>query len=348
LVSIPAITTGSVILCCAGPTIATLKSQLGYVRCAATTGIVFAVLTVIASIVAGALYIGPVFHGCEVAMGGEYGYSIDYCSRRRLETAPLGHKASMPLALTVLMQKFESHHMKPFIWAGTDHEQVALSNVSAIRGEHRRGLLTDGIIDSGCSARYPCATTDSQGQSVCWPYRCVDHCSQNECEPCGNICAHPADGECDDGGPGAEYSECFLGSDCQDCGSRSFVPGLALTATLPPPPPSPSPPPPGTTGYSGYTGYTCAVIEDACSYAKTLGLIFFIYPTTICIVLIVSFSYVLRRSGTVAALSDDTNLGRGAGRSVEITHVVLAEDRKPAPNFVHGTLVVNDQNAANV
>ena len=36
-----------------------------------------------------------------------------------------------------------------------------------------------------------------------------------------------ADGECDDGGPGAEFDRCDLGRDCEDCGYRY----------LPPPPP---------------------------------------------------------------------------------------------------------------
>ena len=34
---------------------------------------------------------------------------------------------------------------------------------------------------------------------------------------CSNTCNYANDGECDDGGPGAEYSECQLGTDCADC-----------------------------------------------------------------------------------------------------------------------------------
>ena len=32
-----------------------------------------------------------------------------------------------------------------------------------------------------------------------------------------------SDGDCDDGGDGAEYSICPLGSDCRDCGARAVV-----------------------------------------------------------------------------------------------------------------------------
>jgi len=37
---------------------------------------------------------------------------------------------------------------------------------------------------------------------------------------CSNSCMYPNDGDCDDGGPGKDYSSCALGTDCNDCGSR--------------------------------------------------------------------------------------------------------------------------------
>jgi len=51
---------------------------------------------------------------------------------------------------------------------------------------------------------------------------------------CTNGCYAASDGDCDDGGPGTEYSACSLGTDCDDCGLRE---------ALPPVPPSPPPPP---------------------------------------------------------------------------------------------------------
>ena len=38
---------------------------------------------------------------------------------------------------------------------------------------------------------------------------------------CRNTCSYARDGDCDDGGPGSEFSTCSLGSDCTDCGTRS-------------------------------------------------------------------------------------------------------------------------------
>jgi hypothetical protein len=37
---------------------------------------------------------------------------------------------------------------------------------------------------------------------------------------CTNTCRDARDGFCDDGGPGADYSICALGTDCADCGPR--------------------------------------------------------------------------------------------------------------------------------
>lgn len=39
-------------------------------------------------------------------------------------------------------------------------------------------------------------------------------------EICENSCVTSHDGDCDDGGEGAEYSICDCGTDCGDCGTR--------------------------------------------------------------------------------------------------------------------------------
>ena len=58
---------------------------------------------------------------------------------------------------------------------------------------------------------------------------------------CFENCYYSSDNDCDDGGPGAEYGFCDLGSDCHDCGSRV---GSPPRPPLPPPPPPPPPRPP--------------------------------------------------------------------------------------------------------
>ena len=54
---------------------------------------------------------------------------------------------------------------------------------------------------------------------------------------CQDTCEHAGDGLCNDGGPGAVYYDCALGTDCTDCGARdeSSIP-------LSSPPPSPQQP----------------------------------------------------------------------------------------------------------
>ena len=62
---------------------------------------------------------------------------------------------------------------------------------------------------------------------------------------CSNTCQYHSDGDCDDGGPGYEYTYCDLGTDCDDCTSRIYPPPSPPSPpTVPPPPPSPTPPPP--------------------------------------------------------------------------------------------------------
>lgn len=38
---------------------------------------------------------------------------------------------------------------------------------------------------------------------------------------CTNTCEYADDGDCDDGGPGSDFSICAFGSDCNDCGPRT-------------------------------------------------------------------------------------------------------------------------------
>ena len=65
---------------------------------------------------------------------------------------------------------------------------------------------------------------------------------------CDNLCvgnpSYALDGDCDDGGPGSEYSGCTFGTDCDDCSPRVASPSPSPPPPVPslPPPASPSPP----------------------------------------------------------------------------------------------------------
>ena len=91
----------------------------------------------------------------------------------------------------------------------------------------------DGSCDDGgpgadtpeCSLGTDCAdcgvrqrrTPPDDGGDEGWdgPVLCEDTCG-----PAGAPDAWAGDGACDDGGPGAEFAECDLGTDCTDCGPR--------------------------------------------------------------------------------------------------------------------------------
>ena len=76
--------------------------------------------------------------------------------------------------------------------------------------------------DAGCRAGYECAqglacmpVDPAEGEGEGEPGVCEDTCG-----PAGQPGGFVDDGECDDGGPGADFSECPLGTDCTDCGPR--------------------------------------------------------------------------------------------------------------------------------
>ena len=89
--------------------------------------------------------------------------------------------------------------------------------------------------------------------------RCRNTCYRSNNFPSNS--PYASDGDCDDGGPGSEFSICPIGTDCIDCGPRAI-------SLLTPPPPSPSPPPPRPprppTGPGG--NYTQCL--NSCPYAN--------------------------------------------------------------------------------
>lgn len=111
------------------------------------------------------------------------------------------------------------------------------------RNDVSRDLSTDGVCNDGgpssqwadCDPGQDCTDCGPRDMSEPWlagppppsppsgprppgSYDCMDTCR----DPMGNDLSD--DGECDDGGPGADHSDCEYGEDCTDCGRRSFPP----------------------------------------------------------------------------------------------------------------------------
>ena len=82
---------------------------------------------------------------------------------------------------------------------------------------------------------------------------------------CFEDCQYSSDGDCDDGGPGNDYSSCALGADCIDCGSRCSPPPPP-PASAPSPPPASAPSPPPASAPSPPPASACCV-ED-CRYSS--------------------------------------------------------------------------------
>jgi len=53
------------------------------------------------------------------------------------------------------------------------------------------------------------------------------HAQSGSTGACRNDCIFASDGDCDDSGPGAEFSSCSIGSDCADCGTRNETAGCS-------------------------------------------------------------------------------------------------------------------------
>ena len=133
-------------------------------------------------------------------------------------------------------------------------------------------------VETGCtsngfnvSSRCGCANHDGDGIAYCYvqfetcsiashstyffgaSYRFCNVSDPNILAPnpppislsCNNNCLYANDGECDDGGLGSEFSECNIGTDCDDCNFRTMYPPPSPTSLLPSPmSPSPMSPPP--------------------------------------------------------------------------------------------------------
>ena len=73
---------------------------------------------------------------------------------------------------------------------------------------------------------------DSPAVHVTFALDRFENPSPTSVDVCTDECNFPTDGDCDDGGPGAEYSSCSVGTDCADCGSRVQEASAAAGAEL--------------------------------------------------------------------------------------------------------------------
>ena len=117
---------------------------------------------------------------------------------------------------TVLWQRSGCN---PCSWSGSWRSQtVALSGgpfrFEYLRGSSYRGDASIAAMSLQCGMNPPAPPVS--------PPSVPPPAYPPGCEP--DTCPYKIDGHCDDGGWGAEYSDCDLGTDCYDCGPRMSPP----------------------------------------------------------------------------------------------------------------------------
>ena len=133
---------------------------------------------------------------------------------------------------------------------------LILLAITGVTSQDTGGLNADGTAHGGLCADsdFQCAgwaaNGDCRGNPTYMNRYCKVSCGICQSLNFGSFCRDAcmdgnliSDGDCDDGGPGAEYTICPLGTDCSDCGIRYFLPPPPPSAPPGPPPPDPPSPP---------------------------------------------------------------------------------------------------------
>jgi len=174
------ISVGCAILCCC-------PQDHGCMRCGAITGIIFAAIQLIACIGGGAYVLANVHAFCDLATAIVSGVCSSSGSSGRLL---LSNPAAQPY-LPSLPASTETHVDSEFFKRALDASHVALF-AAFTSGAHAFDNVASMIDHADAAPDGRRLETDSCGSST--------------------------DGDCDDGGPGSEYSICTTGTDCTDCG----------------------------------------------------------------------------------------------------------------------------------
>jgi len=115
-------------------------------------------------------------------------------------------------------------------WSGPNCEIDLCADVDCDHGVCASGVCEcddgwEGTLCDECST--DCGShgaCNNDGECVCTDNYTGTHCEtppSSGGDLCSNTCTWAGDGECDDGGPGSDYSVCDCGTDCQDCGART-------------------------------------------------------------------------------------------------------------------------------
>jgi len=275
-ISIPALIVGCMVAC--GPaTLESLKPNLGCVKCASITGIVFSSIGLALGGVVGILFLTTVYTGCEVS----HTYVDATCTStgRMLEAHPFElPTTNHSLELALPMERLPFHAYLPFMPAALE-----TGLAQALRHKLPSNLPAFHWPDDEA----PLIGSPKRGLQTALPIA-------ND-----NDCSAASDGYCDDGGPGSEYDFCRdyveEARDEEDCGFRST----------------------GTTfGYQGTTG-GCGDVREVvgayCGWLITIGWLAIIFCAGLSLILLIAFTCVCCKAGRleIAAVAEPTMSGVG-------------------------------------
>ena len=225
--SITAIVVGSIASCCSSGA-REIKQQSGCLRSGAITGLVLTTIETISFIVLGLILMGAYGSWCETVQDSieyscaYYGYSS---SGRRLADASGGVLSRVVMPPVLHWDPKPAEPMSFALYNRTIHEHSRL--VSLLPAEQAK-LLTHSVpailklpippppeYTKFAAANAAKLATLAHAPKPASPG--VAHGRHLNSDGCGLA----NDGDCDDGGPGSEFSMCTCGEDLSDCGSRS-------------------------------------------------------------------------------------------------------------------------------
>ena len=252
--SICAIIVASVILCCSQSD-TDLRSQGGCVRAGTITGIVLAVVDIVIFAIIGLSILGQYGTICSLASG-----SLDVvCPQNRraldaMDVVVMPWMKPLPVLHWVQPSAPPPEHITFGVY---NHSLASYPTLYALLP----GAFGKTLPKLLASAEKPAFETpamvekDAAAVDFEWYGRALQSESGSGGINDDSCTTYASDGDCDDGGPGAEYNFCAPCTDLEDCGTRS-----SGCSTDRPPPPSPRPP--GKGGGGGGGGGVCSVRSD--------------------------------------------------------------------------------------
>ena len=286
VVSIPAFFVAGNLVCCMARDQRGFVAQSGTLRCCSITGIILSILNILVTLGIGMLFLTQVYTACTMANA----YLTIGCSTSR---RMLSNEQPL-LNLVNSLGAFDKHSLssmsKPlpqFYRTEANGEQTLLAHSFWFSTSVSKEILQT----VPAHLRLPVASKHRRHLQLV-----------ND-----NSCASASDSDCDDGGPGSEYSICDVGTDMTDCGTRTSADASAGSSSF----------------YHNEEACEMATSQlgAVCGAYQTLGFVFIIYPGGCSLILLILFSMILCNIGTLISATSVAPIQQGAAQGVAMQPV---------------------------